>query len=565
MQNVSVDDAVDWCRGNRRCAGFTAFTSNDPCSKNMSVLIEAHFQDAWGTKHIDRDSTYSSWVVPGPRPPAPYPVPPNPCHDNVTDEPQFHIMNMGVGPHDVNAIFFYKGIWHVMHQANWTDWAHLVSHDLVHWSRLPSTLSPNGDWDGALTLLEGDRPVILYDCYNVADCRPSSSRLSTTVGDPAIVGVAWPDDEADQNLTKWYKDAQNPIVIHGARGGYAGPSTIWKANDLYTMAMPLNGAIALFQTASSSFHEWNVTNAVFYPTSSGPSRFVPLLGSVGAPSESYTHVLFGIQPPKPHRIGTPWYALGMYDGNHTLSKTGAPAALDASELLVFAELHRVTTKDATRSLFIGWFNVGKGCLTFPREAVYDSHMQTIASLPVQEIAALYGTTLGSHGAVQLAEASALSIFTNGQGSQTFDLEAVIRLQPGRVVAFVMAIMASSPEGAEVLLTVNVSAPFTDAVIASGSLRRVNASALVPMAVDSAFNSTFSFVMSDAPSMAVRVLADRTIVEIFLASGHGVVTTPVLKPGLDPSKDGAFILAGKGGLDVDSVIAQSVGCGWAHYP
>ena len=35
--------------------------------------------------------------------------------------------NMGIGPHDANAIFQYKGTWHAMHQANWTDWAHLVS------------------------------------------------------------------------------------------------------------------------------------------------------------------------------------------------------------------------------------------------------------------------------------------------------------------------------------------------------------------------------------------------------------------------------------------------------
>ena len=50
----------------------------------------------------------------------------------------------GVGPHDANAIVHYKGVWHVFHQANWTDWAHLVSTDMVHWTRLPSALSPNG-------------------------------------------------------------------------------------------------------------------------------------------------------------------------------------------------------------------------------------------------------------------------------------------------------------------------------------------------------------------------------------------------------------------------------------
>ena len=94
---------------------------------------------------------------------------PDACLPTSLTTPSFHITGMGVGPHDANAIFPYKGVWHAMHQANWTDWAHLVSTDLVHWSRLPSALFPNGDWDGSLTILNG-KPVIMYDCYNVVDC-----------------------------------------------------------------------------------------------------------------------------------------------------------------------------------------------------------------------------------------------------------------------------------------------------------------------------------------------------------------------------------------------------------
>ena len=50
---------------------------------------------------------------------------------------------------------------------NWTDWAHLVSTDMVRWTRLPSALTPNGDWDGSLTVLGDGNPVIMYDC-----CKP---------------------------------------------------------------------------------------------------------------------------------------------------------------------------------------------------------------------------------------------------------------------------------------------------------------------------------------------------------------------------------------------------------
>ena len=100
---------------------------------------------------------------------------------------------MGAGPHDANAIFHYKGQWHMMHQANWTDWAHLVSADLTTWTRIPSALSPNGDWDGSLSFLPDGKPVIMYDCYNIPDCLPLNKTstvapLRSGTGDPAHVG-----------------------------------------------------------------------------------------------------------------------------------------------------------------------------------------------------------------------------------------------------------------------------------------------------------------------------------------------------------------------------------------
>ena len=93
---------------------------------------------------------------------------PDACLPTSVTTPSFHITGMGVGPHDANAIFPYKGVWHAMHQANWTDWAHLTSPDLVHWTRTPS-LAPNGDWDGTLSMLDG-KLIIFFDCYSVEDC-----------------------------------------------------------------------------------------------------------------------------------------------------------------------------------------------------------------------------------------------------------------------------------------------------------------------------------------------------------------------------------------------------------
>ena len=133
----------------------------------------------------------------------------------------------------------YKGMWHAMHQANWTDWAHLVSTDLVRWTRLKSALAPNGDWDGALTIMPDGKPVILFDCYNVPDCNGSvhTSRSATkpVPNDHPLVGVAHPADLSDPNLTAWTKDPRNPIALYDLKGarvtrGFAGPSNIFNAH-----------------------------------------------------------------------------------------------------------------------------------------------------------------------------------------------------------------------------------------------------------------------------------------------------------------------------------------------
>ena len=104
---------------------------------------------------------------------------------------------------------------------------------MVKWARLPSALSPNGDWDGSLTVLDG-KPVILYDCYNIPDCLPPNKTavgkrmpaaiaappfppLGSNLGDPPHVGVARPVDPSDPNLTVWSKDPHNPISFPGRK------------------------------------------------------------------------------------------------------------------------------------------------------------------------------------------------------------------------------------------------------------------------------------------------------------------------------------------------------------
>ena len=147
--NFTIQEAANWCRNQSKCASFWSDTVAFKESCDWNRVLDIHFVDAWGARRVDTNASRTNWRVSGPRPPPPpppyVPPPPNPCAEDVTKAPKFHLTNLGTGPHDVNAIFLWKGMWHVMHQANWTDWAHLVSRDLATWTRLSSALSPNGE------------------------------------------------------------------------------------------------------------------------------------------------------------------------------------------------------------------------------------------------------------------------------------------------------------------------------------------------------------------------------------------------------------------------------------
>ena len=120
LANLTVAEASSWCRNEYNCAGFSAAVPFSNASCNTGAVVEARFADSWGARRPNRDIKYTNWIVPGPRPPAPRPPyhpPPNPCLPGGEASPRYHIMNLGVGPHDLNSVFLYRGVWHVMHQV----------------------------------------------------------------------------------------------------------------------------------------------------------------------------------------------------------------------------------------------------------------------------------------------------------------------------------------------------------------------------------------------------------------------------------------------------------------
>jgi sucrose-6-phosphate hydrolase SacC (GH32 family) len=363
--------------------------------------------------------------------------------------------------------------------------------------------------------------------------------------------------------------------------GFAGPSNLFKIGDTINMVMQLGNDIARFESADATLHNWTVADPKWF-SSGGKSghgstgiMFFALPGAgaeAGAGAGSLqnkgtlTHMLSGIWPNNNpnYLVGCPWVVMGHYDSDSgDFTNTTAAQPLDAGQMVIWSTSH--VEEDTERMLYLGWFNYGAGCLTAPREIFYDPVLQKLRALPVKELASLRQNVLGAHQSASATATKPLALFDDTKTSLSFDLEADITL-PSTAVTFGVAIMASSSADAEVFLNVIVS----ESTGTANGLRTVNISTGVPGATskepESYLNATFSFQLPEAAIIALRVLADRTTVEVFVGSGRGVITTGVLRPGKhDPTHNKAFIFTEEASLEIKSATAWAMGCGWACYP
>jgi len=149
------------------------------------------------------------------------------------DRPRYHIVAPeGVhAPFDPNGALYWRGRYHLMYIVKLQEgfaWAHVSSHDLVHWRQHPLALEP-GDCDdgifsgGAFVDREG-RPTLVY----------------WGLGERSGICLARARDE---KLDLWEKIPENPVIPQCDNGvgwapngelvGVADPSAVWQRDGRY--------------------------------------------------------------------------------------------------------------------------------------------------------------------------------------------------------------------------------------------------------------------------------------------------------------------------------------------
>lgn len=154
--------------------------------------------------------------------------------------PYQHWMNE---PH---APLYYKGVYHLFFQSNsfgpyWRGihWGHLVSGDTVRWRPVRDAIvpreggvCPDGAWTGGATLDKNGVPVLFFAAGN--DGFAGAGLISNQ-----NIGVAWPADLADPELTDWIVSDELAVAQQpgqGRPGEFRDPH-IWREGGMWYMVV----------------------------------------------------------------------------------------------------------------------------------------------------------------------------------------------------------------------------------------------------------------------------------------------------------------------------------------
>ena len=191
--------------------------------------------------------------------------------------PQFHFSARRHWINDPNGLVFYQGEYHLYFQympparpGAFKDWGHAVSTDLVHWTQLPTALSPQKCWGGCWS---GSAVVDAENTSGLAHGKEKPIVAVVTLGDtpPCSQCIAY---SLDRGRTFTMYDG-NPVVKHIV-GCNRDPKVTWHApTKRWIMVFYLDqNDFAMF--ASPDLKQWTRLSNVQVPGSSECPDFFEL-------------------------------------------------------------------------------------------------------------------------------------------------------------------------------------------------------------------------------------------------------------------------------------------------
>ena len=489
--------------------------------------------------------------------------------------PIFHIIGNVTGSgedlavgyiNDCSGIVEHLGVFHVFHQCCQNHWEHVVSTDLMHWTRLPSPIVPNrtdpkqwydagGSYDGSVTILpEADGgPVIIYDVIEVG---PPPSGLGD---DPPTMGVARAADATDPYLVDWIKDPANPIDFDGTAGS-SFPSSVWynEINGYWNLL----AHTYRYESPNSSFHVWRRKEQILdhHVADLGGQWFLALPpppegvdAAVGAPTHAVNT-----------RAGE-LYIFGNYsaaDETFKQSKSPAISSIDHGPSFSWAAAQWA----GNRTMNIGWVGGSSQAthdsLSLLRDVRYDPRILALVSNPLDELAGLRNATIADERAFALAAGDTKTLSGTAANPRAASADVVLSFDvsdasSGPTIATVCTLADPKDPNATggVAVLVNVTAAAADG---ARSARAVVGDCGAELTTDGSGAYDVP-VLDGEETFDLRILVDRQVVETFVHGGRCVFTQVTGVQGTTPGT--SVTISAQTAVAVASARVFSMGCGW----
>ena len=177
---------------------------------------------------------------------------------------QYHAAPYQFWMNEPHAPVYYNGMYHLFFQQNmagsyWKNinWGHWVSEDMVNWKPVKEAIVPTADsvvpdgvWSGGATTDVNGVPLLFFTAGN-----DSYGKVEGLISNQNV-GVAYPADLSDPELTEWIVCEDLAVIQQGGQGrrGEFRDSHIWREGDIWCMALcsgstnHAGGTVLLFTT-----------------------------------------------------------------------------------------------------------------------------------------------------------------------------------------------------------------------------------------------------------------------------------------------------------------------------
>jgi fructan beta-fructosidase len=441
---------------------------------------------------------------------------------------------------DPNGLVYFQGEYHLFFQHNpygdqWGNlsWGHAVSPDLVRWQELPVALEPDELGD----IFSGSAVVDHHDSSGFFGGQPGLVAIYTSAGDTQQQSLAYSSDRG----RTWTKYAGNPVIPNPGIPDFRDPKLFWHApTNRWILLVAAGDRIHIYGSTNlvewdklSEFGAdhgshggvWECPDLFELPVDGGPTRWV---------------LIVSINPGGPAGGSATQYFLGDFDGT-TFTSDGAPNdVLWADRGADFYAPQSFSDMPDGRRVWVGWmsnWNYAGEIPTDPWRGMYTTPRQLsltaaggnveLAQQPVDELAAVRANRRAWSGVV-----------TDGQTPEftgtALDIVATFRLGAAETVG--VDVFAGTNHRTRIGYDLAAQELFIDRT-QSGTTQ-----------VHSTFPAvhTTPLTVSDGV-LPLRIVADRSGVEVFAAGGRAVLTDAVFP---DDGSDKVHLFATNGQVQAD---------------